>query len=70
MGGANSWAGITLDESTGIAYIPTGSASYDFWGGNRSGENLFVIKNNELLTDLVSSKKAKLKIKSKPPSTR
>ena len=41
MGGANSWAGITLDESTGIAYIPTGSASYDFWGGNRSGENLF-----------------------------
>ena len=41
MGGANSWAGMTLDESTGIAYIPTGSASYDFWGGNRSGENLF-----------------------------
>ncbi len=41
MGGANSWAGITLDESTGIAYIPTGSASYDFWGGNRLGKNLF-----------------------------
>ena len=33
MGGANSWAGMTLDESTGIAYIPTGSASYDFWEG-------------------------------------
>ena len=47
MGGANSWAGMTLDESSGIAYIPTGSASYDFWGGNRSGENLFVIKNKQ-----------------------
>lgn len=41
MGGANSWAGMTLDEDTGIVYIPTGSASYDFWGGNRKGKNLF-----------------------------
>ena len=41
MGGANSWAGMTLDEGTGIVYIPTGSASYDFWGGNRKGKNLF-----------------------------
>ena len=41
VGGANSWAGMTLDEETGIVYIPTGSASYDFWGGNRKGENLF-----------------------------
>ena len=32
---------MTLDEETGIVYIPTGSASYDFWGGNRKGENLF-----------------------------
>ncbi len=41
VGGANSWAGMTLDEETGIVYIPTGSASYDFWGGNRKGKNLF-----------------------------
>ena len=40
-GGANSWAGMTLDEIRGIVYIPTGSASYDFWGGDRKGENLF-----------------------------
>jgi quinoprotein glucose dehydrogenase len=40
-GGANSWAGMTLDESTGIVYIPTGSASFDFWGGHRLGENLY-----------------------------
>ncbi len=40
-GGANSWAGMALDEEEGIVYIPTGSASYDFWGGNRKGANLF-----------------------------
>ncbi|MBR9775356.1 MAG: PQQ-binding-like beta-propeller repeat protein [Cytophagales bacterium] len=40
-GGANSWAGMTLDESTGVVYIPTGSAAFDFWGGHRLGENLF-----------------------------
>ena len=40
-GGVNSWAGMSLDESRGIVYVPTGSASFDFWGGNRKGANLF-----------------------------
>lgn len=40
-GGANSWAGMSLDEEKGVVYVPTGSATYDFWGGNRKGENLF-----------------------------
>jgi len=40
-GGANSWAGMSLDEARGILYAPTGSASFDFWGGNRKGTNLF-----------------------------
>ncbi len=40
-GGVNSWAGMSLDEDRGIVYIPTGSASFDFWGGNRKGSNLF-----------------------------
>ncbi|OFY61243.1 MAG: pyrrolo-quinoline quinone [Bacteroidetes bacterium GWF2_41_9] len=40
-GGANSWAGMSLDESRGIVFVPTGSASFDFWGGNRIGANLF-----------------------------
>ena len=40
-GGANCWAGMSLDKSRGIVYIPTGSASFDFWGGNRKGANLF-----------------------------
>lgn len=40
-GGANSWAGMSLDEEAGMVFVPTGSASYDFWGGNRTGDNLF-----------------------------
>ena len=40
-GAANSWAGMSLDEKRGIVYIPTGSAAFDFWGGNRKGADLF-----------------------------
>ncbi|MBR9999358.1 MAG: PQQ-binding-like beta-propeller repeat protein, partial [Cyclobacteriaceae bacterium] len=41
IGGANNWSGMSLDEEHGIVYIPTGSASFDFYGGNRHGRNLF-----------------------------
>ena len=41
VGGANSWAGMSLDPERGVVYVPTGSAAFDFWGGNRKGENLF-----------------------------
>ncbi|SVC63670.1 uncharacterized protein METZ01_LOCUS316524, partial [marine metagenome] len=41
IGGANAWAGIALDKKRGVVYVPTGSASFDFWGGNRLGKNLF-----------------------------
>ncbi|NNE76360.1 MAG: PQQ-binding-like beta-propeller repeat protein, partial [Pricia sp.] len=41
IGGANAWAGMSLDEERGTIYIPTGSASFDFWGGNRHGNNLY-----------------------------
>ncbi|MEO9892117.1 PQQ-binding-like beta-propeller repeat protein [Aurantibacter sp.] len=41
VGGANAWSGMSLDTERGIVYIPTGSASFDFWGGNRIGDNLF-----------------------------
>jgi quinoprotein glucose dehydrogenase len=40
-GGANCWAGMALDEARGIVFVPTGSATFDFWGGNRIGQNLF-----------------------------
>ncbi len=41
LGGANSWAGLALDAERGIVYCPTGSAAFDFYGGNRAGDNLF-----------------------------
>ena len=41
IGGANNWGEMALDDERGIAYIPTGSATADFWGGDRHGQNLF-----------------------------
>lgn len=40
-GAANNWAGMAVDRKRGIIYVPTGSAGYDFWGGNRKGQNLY-----------------------------
>lgn len=40
-GGANSWPGMAVDVRRGIVYVPTGSATPDFYGGARVGENLF-----------------------------
>ena len=41
LGGANAWAGMAIDRQRGIVYVPTGSAAFDFYGGNRKGDNLF-----------------------------
>jgi quinoprotein glucose dehydrogenase len=41
IGGANAWSGISVDEKRGLVFLPTGSAAFDFWGGNRRGANLF-----------------------------
>ncbi|AHM60495.1 quinoprotein glucose dehydrogenase [Flammeovirgaceae bacterium 311] len=41
IGGANSWAGMSLDEQRGVVYVPTGTAGPDFYGGVRKGQNLF-----------------------------
>ncbi len=40
-GGANNWMGMIVDQKTGIAFIPLGSASMDFYGGKRKGSNLY-----------------------------
>ena len=40
-GGANSWAGIAIDQDRGLAFVPTGSPSFDFYGDDRHGDNLF-----------------------------
>jgi quinoprotein glucose dehydrogenase len=41
VGGANNWSEQSIDAIRGIVYIPTGSPKYNFYGGNRHGDNLF-----------------------------
>ncbi|MFK7730372.1 MAG: PQQ-binding-like beta-propeller repeat protein, partial [Pseudomonadales bacterium] len=40
-GGANSWAGIAVDPTLELAFVPTGSPTFDFHGADRLGDNLF-----------------------------
>jgi quinoprotein glucose dehydrogenase len=40
-GAANNWPGMAVDEKRGIVYVPTGSAASDFYGADRTGDNLF-----------------------------
>jgi quinoprotein glucose dehydrogenase len=40
-GGVHNWSESTIDDQRGIMFIPTGTARYDFYGGNRAGNNLF-----------------------------
>ncbi|MBV8817346.1 MAG: PQQ-binding-like beta-propeller repeat protein [Acidobacteriaceae bacterium] len=40
-GGANAWAGLSIDPKLGIVFAATGQASFDFYGANRIGDNLF-----------------------------
>ncbi len=39
--GANAWAPITVDVERGIVFLPISSPSYDFYGADRKGQNLF-----------------------------
>jgi quinoprotein glucose dehydrogenase len=41
IGGANAWSGISIDQARGLVFLPMGSASFDFWGGDRVGQDLF-----------------------------
>jgi quinoprotein glucose dehydrogenase len=38
-GAANTWSRLTLDEAAGLVYLPVGSASPDYFGGSRPGDN-------------------------------
>jgi len=41
VGGANPWGGMSLDPARGYVFVPTGSATFDFFGGDRAGMDLF-----------------------------
>jgi quinoprotein glucose dehydrogenase len=55
VGAANNWAGMAIDRERGIVFVPTGSAAFDFYGGDRKGENLFA--NTLLALDAKTGKK-------------
>ncbi len=40
-GAANNWAGLSLDVQRGIVFLPLGSASTDYYGADRPGNDLF-----------------------------
>jgi len=41
VGGANNWGGLSLDASRGMVFFATGSPTYDYYGADRKGMNLF-----------------------------
>ena len=53
--GVHNWSEMTLDEKRGIAYIPLGTARYDFYGANRKGNDLFA--NSLLALDARTGKR-------------
>ncbi len=54
-GGANAWAGVSMDEKRGIVFATTGSAADDFYGGDRLGNNLYA--NSIIAIDATTGKK-------------
>ncbi len=40
-GAANAWSIISVDPARNLVFVPTGSASPDYYGGERLGNNLF-----------------------------
>ncbi|HEX3682637.1 MAG TPA: pyrroloquinoline quinone-dependent dehydrogenase [Bryobacteraceae bacterium] len=40
-GAANAWSVIAADPARNLVFVPTGSASPDYYGGQRLGDNLF-----------------------------
>ena len=40
-GNANVWTYMSADEELGYVYLPTGTATNDYYGGHRPGDNLF-----------------------------
>lgn len=41
VGGANNWGGMSVDEKRGMVFLSTGSPTYDYYGADRPGQNLF-----------------------------
>ena len=40
-GNSNVWSTMSVDDELGYIYLPTGTATNDYYGGHRPGDNLF-----------------------------
>jgi quinoprotein glucose dehydrogenase len=54
-GGANAWGGLSVDVDRGLVFAGLGSAAFDFYGGDRHGDNLFA--NCTLVLDARTGKR-------------
>jgi quinoprotein glucose dehydrogenase len=55
-GGANAWGGLSIDVDRGLVFAGLGSAAFDFYGGDRRGDNLFA--NCTIALDARTGKRA------------
>ncbi len=39
--GVNVWSIMSVDQDRGLVFLPIGSPAYDFYGGDRKGQNLY-----------------------------
>jgi quinoprotein glucose dehydrogenase len=39
--GVNAWTFLVVDQKRGMVYVPFGAPTFDRWGGDRAGANLF-----------------------------
>jgi quinoprotein glucose dehydrogenase len=53
-GAANVWAPMSVDESLGLVYLPTGAPSPDYYGVDRPGDNHFA--NSVVAVELATGK--------------
>jgi quinoprotein glucose dehydrogenase len=54
-GGTNVWGGLSLDLKRGMVFLATGSPTFDFYGGDRIGDNLFA--NSLVALDATTGKR-------------
>lgn len=54
-GAANAWGGFSIDHDRGLVFAGLGSAAFDFYGGDRHGDNLFA--NCTLALDATTGKR-------------
>ncbi|MDG3002468.1 pyrroloquinoline quinone-dependent dehydrogenase [Paludisphaera mucosa] len=55
-GAANAWGGLSVDVGRGLVFAGLGSAAFDFYGGDRPGDNLFA--NCTIALDAATGKRA------------